>query len=83
MEDVLQLLSLCLNATFFSFHGTYYRQSFGTAMGSLVSVVIANMVMEHVEEQALSSFLQRVLFWKRYVDDICCALAESEPFFTI
>ena len=78
VEDVLQLLSLCLNATFFSFRGTYYRQSFGTAMGSPVSVVIANMVMEHVEEQALSSFPQRVLFWKRYVDDVCCALAEHE-----
>ena len=43
-----------------------------------VSVVIANLVMEHIEEKALTSFSHRVLFWKRYVDDVCCALPARE-----
>ena len=38
-EDVLQLLSLYLNDTYFSFRGPFYHQIFGTAMGSPVSVV--------------------------------------------
>ena len=43
-------------------------------MGSPVSVVVANLVMEHVETSALSTFPHKVLFWKRYVDDVCCSV---------
>ena len=37
------------------FEGTYYQQVFATAMGSPVSAVIANLVMEDVEQRALAS----------------------------
>ena len=43
VEDIIHLLSFCLKTTQFT-HGTYYQQVFGTAMGSPVSAVIANMV---------------------------------------
>ena len=39
-------------------------------MGSPVSVAIANLVMEDVEERALASYDIQLPFWKRYVDDI-------------
>ena len=35
----------------------YYQQIHGTAMGSPVSVVVANLVMEEVEQMAISTFL--------------------------
>ena len=35
---------------------------------------LANLVMEHVETSALSTFPHKVLFWKRYVDDVCCSV---------
>ena len=38
-------------------------------MGSPVSVVVANLFMEEVEEKALQSFAHPVRTWKRYVDD--------------
>ncbi len=36
-------------------------------MGSPVSVTVANLIMEDVEERALSTFHSDPIFWKRYV----------------
>ena len=53
----------------------HYQQTFGTAMGSPVSVTVANLVMEEIEEVALSSYPGTPpRFWKRYVDDTCTAV---------
>ena len=38
-------------------------------MGSPVSVVVANLFMDDLEEKALQSFPHGVKVWKRYVDD--------------
>ena len=75
-------LFLCLDATFLSFRGKVCRQAQGTVMGSSVSVVVANLVMEDIEERALSNFHSPSRFWKRYVDDTCTALHPDliEPF---
>ena len=75
---IKSLLSLCLNATYFSYQGVFYKQVYGTAMGSPVSVVVANLVMEDIESRALSSFSPSPVFWKRYVDDVCCAVKEED-----
>ena len=56
IDNIICLLEFCLDATYSSFRGKYYQQIFGTAMGSPVSVTVANMVMEYVEQRALSSF---------------------------
>ena len=77
INDIIQLLEFCLKATYFSFRGQYYQQIFGTAMGSLMSVIVAYMVMENIEQRALTSFLHPPIFWKRYVDDTCVALLPS------
>ena len=77
VDNVIRLLSFCLDATYLSFRGKFYQQIYGTAMGSPVSVTVANMVMEHVEEEALSTFAVKPKFWKRYVDDTFTALPED------
>ncbi len=51
---------------------------FGTAMGSPVSAVIANSVMEDVEQRALASAPVRLSFWKRFVDDIISAVSRND-----
>ena len=53
VEDIIDLLSFCLNTTYFVFEGCYYQQVFGTAMGSPVSAVIANLVMEYMSNKEL------------------------------
>ena len=74
----MSLLSLCLDVTYFTFRNVTYQQIYGIAMGSPVSVVVANLVMEHVEKLAISFFVRKPCFWKRYVDDVCCSVQECD-----
>ena len=43
-------------------------------MGSPVSGVMANLVMDNLDQRALSTSLVQPRFWKRYVDDVCAAV---------
>ena len=52
----------------FQYDHMHFRQIHGTAMGSPVSVIMANMVMEDLEERALTTLTNPPLFWKRFVD---------------
>ena len=38
-------------------------------MGSSVSVIVAEIVMQHIEKRALATYNQTLHFWLRYVDD--------------
>ena len=54
-EDIMDLLNLCLTSTYFHYNGKHYKQLHATAMGSPVSVVVAEIAMQHVEERALAT----------------------------
>ena len=59
-------VNLCLTSTYFQYNGKHYKQLHGTAMGSPVSVVVAEIVMQNIEEQALATHTRTVPL---YVDD--------------
>ena len=65
------LVEICLTSTFFSFEGEFYEQTCGVAMGSPLSLIVANLFMEDFESKALSSALHQPKLWKRFVDDTC------------
>ena len=53
-DDVVHLLDFILTTTYFTFRGEIYRQLFGTAMGSPVSPIAANIFMEALEQKAIA-----------------------------
>ena len=46
-EDIMDLLNLCLTSAYFQYNGKHYKQVHGKATGSPVSVVVAEIVMQH------------------------------------
>ena len=74
----MDLLNLCLTSTYFQYNGKHYKQLHGTAMGSPVSVVVAEIVMQNIEESALSTCRQTIPLWLRYVDDTFTAVRHDE-----
>ena len=72
-EDIMDLLNLCLTSTYFLVQ-RQTLQLHGTAMGSSVSVVEAEIVMQNIEEQVLATYTRTVPLWLRYVDDTFTAV---------
>ena len=70
----MDLLNLCLTSTYFQYNGKHYKQLHGTAMGSPVSVVVAEIVMQNIEGQTLATYTRTVPLWLRYVDDTFTAV---------
>ena len=77
-NDIMDLLNLCLTSTYFQYNGKHYKQLHGTALGSPVFVVVAEIVMQSIEEQALATYKQTVPLWLRYVDDTFTAVHKDE-----
>jgi len=55
VDNIMNLLEFVLNNKYFVVDGTFYKQIFGCPLGSSVSAISANLVMEHVEERALNT----------------------------
>jgi len=69
-EEFLKALKLIIDSTYFSFNDKFYRQKFGTPMGSPLSPIIADVVLQDIEKRALGRLGIEVPFYMRYVDDI-------------
>ena len=52
-------------------------------MGSPVSVVIATIYMEELEEQAIINATCKPKIWKRYVDDTFSVLDREDIYFQL
>lgn len=47
--ELLTLLKLCLQSNIFKYNDEIYKQITGTPMGSPISVLIAEIVMQNIE----------------------------------
>ena len=77
VNEIVNLMQFCLDNNHFVFRGKYFRQIFGCAMGSPISVVAANLVMKDLESRILSGNCQ-IRLWKRFVDDVWALVPEDK-----
>ncbi|XP_018361286.1 PREDICTED: uncharacterized protein LOC108760014 [Trachymyrmex cornetzi] len=68
-KEFLEAIKFVLTSTYFSFNNTIYKQTFGTPMGSPLSPILADIVMEDLEVRALKLLQLEDLIYFRYVDD--------------
>ena len=55
VKDFMTLLEFTLTTAYFLFDGQIFQQKFGTAMGSPVSPIVANLYMEWLEQEAVAT----------------------------
>nr|VZI19092.1 unnamed protein product [Spirometra erinaceieuropaei] len=66
IQHLMQLFAFC-QRTFFTFDGRTYEQIKGTPMGSPISSLVAELVLQELEKVAFSHY--KPAFLRRYVDD--------------
>lgn len=77
LNEFLIATNLILNSTYFSFNNVYYKQIFGTPMGSPLSPIVADLVLQDLETTVLESLPYRLPVYYRYVDDILFAAPKT------
>lgn len=71
--EFISAIKFIFSSTYFIFNKIIYKQTFGTPMGSPLSPIIADLVMQDLEEKALNSIGLSLPLYYRYVDDIILA----------
>lgn len=64
-DEFLTGLKLILNSTFFVFNNSFYKQTFGISMGSSLSPLIADIVMQDLECNTIAKLLFQLPFYYR------------------
>ncbi|XP_076035324.1 uncharacterized protein LOC143021608 [Oratosquilla oratoria] len=84
LSELMGLISLCVDSTFFRFRDHTYHQRKGTPMGSPMSVMVAEVGMQRLEAQLLSAAHSSLKLRTRYIDDVFAILdsKDVEPFFS-
>ena len=69
---------IIINSTFFSFDNKIFKQIFGMPMGSPLSPILANIVLQDFEQEIITTNNIISSFYFRYVDDIVLAVYKEK-----
>jgi len=70
LTQMISAIDMVLCSTSFAFNGRYYEQIYGSPMGSPLSPILADIVMEDFETLSLQKLDFVVHTYYRYIDDI-------------
>ena len=69
INNIIKLLEFVLRNSYFKYDGCHYQRISVCAMGSPISATLANIVMEHIEEIAITTAPHPSHWWFCFVDD--------------
>ena len=67
-----------MDSTYFKFDNKYYKQIFGTPMGSPIFPIIADLVMQDLEGEIIKKLDFTVPLYYRYVDDTILSIPRDK-----
>ena len=70
-KEMKELLLLCNKNLHFTFNGQIYIQVHGVAMRTPLTPLLADISMTELERSLIPN-LQKMKFWRRYIDDTIC-----------
>jgi hypothetical protein len=72
VTQTITLLDTILSQNYLMFDNKYYQPNKGVAMGSPISALVAEILLQHYEENLLKNILDNsnIIYYNRYVDDI-------------
>ena len=77
VPELMEALDICLESSFFVYNDVIYKQIFDCPMGSSLSPIIADMVMEEIERTALNMYLNPPFLSLLYVDDVYAIMEKN------
>lgn len=78
MELFLEIVSFLLKNNYCTNKGEFFQQIFGCAMGSKLSPILAQYVMDHLIESCEKKIPYKILLLKKFVDDLFMAIPKNE-----
>jgi len=75
--EFITAVKFILNSTYFTFNDSIYQQTYGTPMGSPLSPIIADIVLQDLEDKALANLKFTPSFYVRYVDDVALCVPSA------
>lgn len=77
--QVCELLKIIMHSHYFEFEGDLYEQSKGVPIGGTISGLLAEAVLQFIEDQALLSQRIGLKLFLRYADDLLIAWEQPTP----
>jgi hypothetical protein len=72
-QQILSILTVIMKQNYFKHNNQFYQPDTGIAMGSPISSLLAEILLQYFEETHMKHHLEHkdIIYYKRYVDDIC------------
>lgn len=77
LPEFMNAIEILYDTTVFSFTNNFYKQIQGMPMGSPVSPILAQYVMDDLVESCINNLSFNIPFLKKYVDDIILSIPQE------